>query len=104
MNRQPRLIVHGGAWNIPEEFVPAHLQGVYTAVEQVFPLLQSGISALDAVEAAVNILEEDPAFDAGRGAFLNELGEIELDAMIMDGRTLDLGAVAALQNILHPLV
>ena len=103
MNRQPRLIVHGGAWNIPEEFVPAHLQGVYTAVEQVFPLLQSGISALDAVEAAVNILEEDPAFDAGRGAFLNELGEIELDAMIMDGRTLDLGAVAALQNILHPV-
>jgi beta-aspartyl-peptidase (threonine type) len=100
---QPKLIVHGGAWNIPEEYVAAHLAGVRSAVEQVFPKLQQGMPALDAVEAAVNILEEDPTFDAGRGAFLNEAGEIELDAMIMDGSTLGFGAVAALQNILHPV-
>lgn len=100
---QPKLIVHGGAWNIPDEYVAAHIRGVRTAVEQVFPKLQEGLSALDAVEAAVNILEADPTFDAGRGAFLNEVGEIELDAMIMDGKTLDFGAVAALRNVLHPV-
>jgi beta-aspartyl-peptidase (threonine type) len=99
----PRLIVHGGAWNIPAEQEAAHLRGVSTALEAIYPRLLSGLSALDAVEAAVNILEEDDTFDAGRGAFLNARGEIELDAVIMDGRDLSFGAVAALQNILHPV-
>jgi beta-aspartyl-peptidase (threonine type) len=98
-----RLIVHGGAWNIPEEYEVDHLAGVRRAVAGVFPRLQDGASAIDAVEAAVQILEEDPTFNAGRGAVLNAVGEIELDAMIMDGATLNLGAVAALQNILHPV-
>ncbi len=100
---QPRLIVHGGAWNIPDELDTDHLNGVRRAVEQVYPALEKGMPALDAVEKAVNILEEDPTFDAGRGAFLNERGEIELDAMVMDGATLNFGAVAAVQNILHPV-
>ena len=98
-----RLIVHGGAWDIPADQEGAHLAGVEQAIAQVWPQLQGGCSALDAVEAAVSILEEDPTFDAGRGAFLNAAGEIELDAMIMDGRTLDFGAVAAVQNLLHPV-
>lgn len=98
-----RLIVHGGAWNIPPEQEEAHLQGVSTAVQNTWPLLQSGGSALDAVEHAVRILEADPTFDSGRGAFLNSQGEIELDAMIMDGRSLDFGSVAAVQNLLHPV-
>ena len=98
-----RLIVHGGAWSIPDEMDTAHLQGVQKALEEVYPALQSGISALEAVERAVNILEEDPTFDAGRGAFLNDQGEIELDAIIMDGRDLSFGAVAAVQNLLHPV-
>jgi len=98
-----RLIVHGGAWNIPEEYESDHLAGVRRAVAEVFPRLQEGASALDAVEAAVKMLEEDPTFNAGRGAVLNAAGEIELDAMIMDGATLNLGAVAAIQNILHPV-
>lgn len=101
--RIPKLIVHGGAWNIPEEYWDAHLQGVEKAVAEIYPKLQEGLNALDAVEQAVNILEEDPTFDAGCGAFLNEIGEVELDAIIMDGQTLDFGAVAALQNILHPV-
>lgn len=101
--RIPKLIVHGGAWNIPEEYWSAHLRGVDKAVGDIYPKLCKGLSALDAVEQAVNILEEDPTFDAGRGAFLNEIGEVELDAIIMDGQTLDFGAVAALQNILHPV-
>lgn len=99
----PKLIVHGGAWNIPDEYDAAHLNGVSNAVKVVYPKMSEGLSALDAVEAAVNILEEDPTFDSGRGAFLNERGEVELDAMVMDGRNLDFGAVAALQNILHPV-
>jgi beta-aspartyl-peptidase (threonine type) len=98
-----RLIVHGGAWNIPEALEAGHLEGVHLAVAEVFPGLQNGLSALDAVEAAVRIMEENPIFDAGRGSCLNARGEIELDAIIMDGATLDFGAVAAIQNILHPV-
>lgn len=98
-----RLIVHGGAWDIPAEQEDAHLRGVTTAVQNTWPMLQEGASALDAVEHAVRILEADPTFDAGRGAFLNSIGEIELDAMIMDGRSLDFGSIAAVQNLLHPV-
>jgi L-asparaginase / beta-aspartyl-peptidase len=102
-NKIPKLIVHGGAWSIPDEFVDDHLRGVKNAVASTYPKLMEGMSAMDAVEYAVNILEADPTFDAGRGAFLNEKGEVELDAIIMDGRTLDFGAVGALQNILNPV-
>lgn len=100
---KPRLIIHGGAWNIPEDQLAAHRSGITHCLEAVYPQLQEGLSALDAVEEAVKLLELDPTYDAGRGAFLNEAGEIELDAIIMDGRQLDFGAVAALQNILHPV-
>jgi len=100
---QPKLIVHGGAWNIPDEMDQAHLKGVEAALKAGYAILQNGCSALDAVETAVNILEADDTFDAGRGAFLNEIGEIELDAMIMDGRDLGYGAVGAVQNLLNPV-
>jgi beta-aspartyl-peptidase (threonine type) len=100
---KPKLIVHGGAWNILEDMEQDHVRGVKRAINTVYPQLLNGMSAIDAVEAAVKILEEDPTFDARRGAFLNALGEIELDAMIMDGATLDFGAVAAVQNLLHPV-
>ncbi len=100
---KPRLIVHGGAWDIPDEFVDAHVAGVRQAIEEIYPMLEDGMSALDAVEKAVNILELDPTFDAGRGAFLNAKGDIELDALIMDGKELDFGAVAAVANLMHPV-
>ncbi len=99
----PKLIVHGGAWDIPDRYTENHIKGVKAAVDQIYPLLQEGGSALDAVEQAVNILEADPTFDAGRGAFLNARGEIELDALIMDGKALDFGSVAAVSNLLHPV-
>lgn len=99
----PKLIVHGDAWNIPDEFVAAHLNGVQNAIQQIYPLLSNGLCALDAVEKAVNTLEADPTYDAGCGTFLNEVGEIELDALIMDGRDLNVGSVAAVQNLLHPV-
>ena len=65
--------------------------------------MESGGSAIDAVEAAVQQLEADPTFDAGCGSFLNEDGKVELDASIMEGATLKAGAVAAVQRLLHPV-
>jgi len=67
----PLMLVHGGAWAIPDAGVEAHLQGVRAAAEAGFEVLQRGGSCLDAIEAAVVIMEEDETFDAGRGSFLN---------------------------------
>jgi beta-aspartyl-peptidase (threonine type) len=100
---QPKIIVHGGAWDIPDAFVDDHVAGVRKAVEKIYPMMADGMSALDAVEKAVNILELDPTFDSGRGAFLNAKGDIELDAFIMDGKKLDFGAVCAVANLMHPV-
>jgi beta-aspartyl-peptidase (threonine type) len=67
----PVLVVHGGAWAIPDDMVEAHLKGVRDAVERGWQVLSAGGSSLDAVEEAVVILEDDETFDAGRGSFLN---------------------------------
>ncbi|MBF0407659.1 MAG: isoaspartyl peptidase/L-asparaginase [Candidatus Riflebacteria bacterium] len=97
------LIVHGGAWDIPDDAVDAHFAGVKKSVMSGWEFLKSGGSALDCVELTIRILEDDSTFDAGRGSFLNAAGEIELDSSIMDGTNLKAGAVAAVRNILHPI-
>jgi len=102
--QRPIIIVHGGAWNIPDELVEDHIRGVKKAAGVGWKILESGGSALDAVEEAVKTMEDDPTFDAGRGSFLNEDGFVELDAIIMDGSTLNVGAVAAVRNIKNPIV
>jgi len=66
-------------------------------------VLREGGAAVRAVIEAVKVLEKDPTFDAGRGSFLNAAGRVELDAIVMDGRDLSVGAVAAVQNIMHPV-
>lgn len=99
----PVIVVHGGAWNIPKKTWPAHIEGCQAGCLAGLEVLQSGGSALDAVEAAVRVLESDPTFDAGCGSFLNEEGEVELDASIMEGKTLKAGAVAAVRRLLHPI-
>lgn len=99
----PALIVHGGAGLISDEERVAYQAGCRAAFEAGWTLLQQGKSALDAVEAAVRVMEDDPAFDAGVGSVLNCVGEIELDAMIMDGASLALGAVAAVRGIANPV-
>ena len=101
---KPAIIVHGGAWDIPDSKVEAHIKGCHTAVEQGWTVLDEGGSAIDAVQSSVVSLEDNPTFDAGRGAFLNIEGEVELDAMIMDGTTLDVGAVAAVKDIRNPVL
>ena len=100
----PAFIVHGGAWDIPDEETPGHLNGCRIAAQVGWSILQRGGSALDAVEAAIRSLEDDPAFDAGKGAWLNSAGEVELDAIIMDGTTLGSGAVAAVQHVRNPIL
>ncbi len=100
---EPVLIVHGGAWDIPAAQHEAHLDGMGAALASGRRVLEGGGSALDAVEATLSIMEEDPTFDAGRGSCLNTDGSVEMDASIMDGRDLSAGAVAALRNFLHPI-
>jgi L-asparaginase / beta-aspartyl-peptidase len=100
---KPTLIVHGGAWDIPEESVEACKSGCHRALAAGWSILSSGGSALDAVEAAVVVLEDDPVFDAGFGSHLNLDGRVECDAMVMDGATLRAGAAAALQRIWNPI-
>uniref|UniRef100_A0A1A8HRU4 Isoaspartyl peptidase/L-asparaginase n=1 Tax=Nothobranchius kuhntae TaxID=321403 RepID=A0A1A8HRU4_NOTKU len=97
------LLVHGGAWAIPEELAKASVDGVKSAACEGFSVLRRGGSALDAVEAAVRALEDNPDFNAGHGATLNIDGEVELDAIIMDGRTLACGAVSSVKNIANPV-
>jgi beta-aspartyl-peptidase (threonine type) len=97
------IIVHGGAGNIPAELHAGFEAGCRVAAEAGWNVLSGGGSALDAVETAVRILEDDPTFDAGRGSHLNQDGDVELDAGIMDGRTLMAGAVAAVRRIANPI-
>ncbi|MEE9288000.1 MAG: isoaspartyl peptidase/L-asparaginase [Bacteroidota bacterium] len=97
------LIVHGGAWNIPQELVASHREGLARALNVGWEILLARGSAVDAVERTINALEDDPTFDAGKGSFLNALGEIELDASIMNGSVVRAGAVAAVPNIRYPI-
>ncbi len=103
MAADPVLIVHGGAWAIPDDLVDAHLHGIRNAMSAGWGVLSSGGSALDAVEEAVVIMEDDEAFDAGRGSFLNREGKVQLDALIMDGGTLRAGGVGCVERIANPV-
>lgn len=97
------IVVHGGAWSIPEHLAEASVDGVKAAARAGSSVLLGGGSALDAVEAAVRALEDNSVFNAGHGATLNIDGEVELDAIIMDGRTLACGAVSSVKNIANPV-
>lgn len=97
------IIVHGGAWEIPDDAVAAHREGVTKAVKAGWAVLSKGGSAADAVEQAVTMLEDDETFNAGRGSVLNAAGETEMDASFMEGGTFRAGAVAAVQRIAHPV-
>jgi L-asparaginase / beta-aspartyl-peptidase len=100
---QPSLIVHGGAWDIPDEAVAACKEGCQNALAAGWSILSLGGSALDAVEAAIIVLEDDPVFDAGYGSHLNADGQVECDAILMDGATLRAGAAAGLKRIKNPI-
>jgi beta-aspartyl-peptidase (threonine type) len=99
----PVLIVHGGAWAIPDDMVEPHRQGIAKALSVGYALLEKGASAVDAVETSVAILEDDETFDAGRGSFLTSDGRVQLDALLMDGATLRAGGVACVERLKNPI-
>jgi L-asparaginase / beta-aspartyl-peptidase len=97
------VLVHGGAGDVPEASRDAHAAGCKRAVESAVARLRAGATALDAAQAAVVALEDDPRFNAGTGACLTEDGTMELDASIMEGRTLRAGGVAVLPPFRNPI-
>jgi beta-aspartyl-peptidase (threonine type) len=103
MAHSPILLVHGGAWAIPDDMLEAHEQGVFDALQAGYALLERGASAVDAVEAAVSRMEDDVTFDAGRGSFLTRDGRVQLDALLMDGATLRAGGVACVERLRNPI-
>src|SRR5688572_12170102 len=102
-NFTPAIIVHGGAGPIKDESLPARLEGCKAAALAGWKILEEGGASLDAAEAAVVVLEDNPLFNAGTGSTLNGLGKVEMDAGIMDGASLRVGAVAAIEGIKNPI-
>jgi beta-aspartyl-peptidase (threonine type) len=101
--KTPTLLVHGGAWAIPDDMIDAHKNGVSNALAIGYAMLQDGKTAVEAVEAAVTILEDDETFDAGRGSFLTRDGRVQLDALLMDGSNLRAGGVACVERLRNPI-
>ena len=99
----PSIIVHGGAGPVKDDSLAARLEGCKAAALAGWAILQQGGAALDAVEAAVVGLEDNPLFNAGTGSTLNSLGKIEMDAAIMEGHSLRAGAVAAVSGVKNPI-
>ncbi|XP_042321173.1 isoaspartyl peptidase/L-asparaginase isoform X2 [Sceloporus undulatus] len=100
---KPVIVVHGGAGRIFKERENGSRSGVTRAALKGYNILKQGGSALDAVEEAVVVMENDPHFNAGCGSVLNEKGEVEMDAIIMDGKNLTSGAVSAVKCIANPI-
>ncbi|HHP7237787.1 isoaspartyl peptidase/L-asparaginase family protein [Longibacter sp.] len=99
----PVILVHGGAWDIPDGAVEDHRDGLKTALAAGRRSLASGHSAVDVAADVVASMESHGAFDAGRGAMLNQDGRAQLDAGIMDGSCLDYGAVIAVERLKNPI-
>jgi L-asparaginase / beta-aspartyl-peptidase len=102
------IAIHGGAGSLPRdsrsfEHERAYLAGLESALDGGYEMLADGATALDATVAAVRVLEDNPLFNAGLGAVLNRDGNAELDASVMDGRTLGAGAVTGLRHVKNPI-
>lgn len=102
------IVIHGGAGTIlRSSMIPSlqeqYEQGLQSALEAGYGILTNGGSSLDAVEAAVIVLENFPLFNAGRGSVYNNLGKHEMDAAIMNGKTLEAGAVSGISNVKNPV-
>ena len=99
----PILLIHGGAWAMPDAEVAAHERGIANALDAGYALLSRGGTSVDAVEAAVTVMEDDETFDAGRGSFLTEDGRVQLDALLMSGENLRTGGVACVERLRNPI-
>lgn len=106
--KKPVLVIHGGAGTIVKENMTAEREKAYrlairNALTAGYAVLDSGGSSIDAVVTAITLLEDNPLFNAGKGAVFTHSGTIELDASIMDGSTLAAGAVAGLTTVRNPI-
>ncbi|XP_070696612.1 isoaspartyl peptidase/L-asparaginase [Pempheris klunzingeri] len=99
----PVVVIHGGAGTIPKERAGQATSGVCSAARAGYAVLQGGGSSMDAVVEAVTQMENNPSFNAGCGSVLNIKGDVEMDAIVMDGKTLGSGAVSAVRNIANPI-
>lgn len=102
------LVIHGGAGAIKKEFMTPEKEEAYRsklqeALNAGYGILENGGTSLDAVQKTITILEDSPLFNAGKGAVFNSLGKNELDASIMDGKTLNCGAVTGVTTIKNPI-
>src|SRR4051794_27919449 len=97
------IIVHGGAHPVADNKVDASNRACLAAVDAGAAILAGGGAALDAVEAAIRVLEDDPVFNAGFGSALNADGEVENDAALMEGAKLMAGAVASIRGVRNPI-
>lgn len=97
------IIVHGGAHPVADDKIEASNRACTAAVNAGSAILDRGGSALDAVEAAIRVLENDPVFNAGYGSALNADGEVENDAALMEGEKLSAGAVASIRGVRNPV-
>ena len=104
MRQLPVLVVHGGAWAIPDDMVDAHLLGVRRALDAGWKVLEKGGRALDAIQTAIVTMEDDDTFDAGYGSFLTRDGRVQMDALMMDGNTLRAGGVGCVERIKNPIL
>lgn len=100
---EPVLLLHGGAWAMPDNAVAAHKNGIQNALSAGWAVLHRGGSALDAVEASITVLEDDDTFDAGTGSFLTEDGRVQMDALLMSGHDLRAGGVACVERLRNPV-
>jgi L-asparaginase / beta-aspartyl-peptidase len=102
------IVIHGGAGNFKKEDqtieeAMAYEKALTLAIESGYSILENGGSSIDAVEIAIKSLEDSPLFNAGKGSVYNSKGEIEMDASIMDGKSMDAGAVACVQLVKNPI-
>jgi len=100
---KPKIIVHGGAGEIIDEHLNAHLSGCKEAIKIGWQILDQGGTSLMAIEHSIRILEDNPVFDAGRGSYLNKDGFVEMDAIVMKGDDLNIGAVVGVIQIRNPI-
>src|ERR1700743_3485279 len=103
------LAIHGGAGTLLKEDMTAELELAYLtalqgAMEAGYAVLEQGGSAVNAIKATIVILEDNMLFNAGRGSVFTKKGVQEMDAAIMDGRTLEAGAVTGVRNVRNPIV
>ncbi|MCP4969998.1 MAG: isoaspartyl peptidase/L-asparaginase, partial [Arcobacter sp.] len=102
------LVVHGGAGSITKGKYSIEKENEYKnkleeALKVGYEILNANGSSVDAVESVIRVLEDSPLFNSGKGAVLTELGDVELDASIMDGKNINAGGVAGIKHIKNPI-